>query len=318
MMTRFLLVLSGLIWASCSGRTEQAPATSGPRPVLTSPLGVSYFEPERPAAQQAKLDSNLAVAKTNFEDDPSEDNYIWYGRREGYLLHLDEAIRIFTDGIADYPDSYRLYRHRGHRYISLRKFDEAVADLERAALLMQGQPLETEPDGQPNKINQPLSTTQFNVWYHLGLARYLRGDFEGAIGAYVRCLEISQNDDSRVAVWDWLYMSLRRVGRLAEALKVLKPIPNGMTIVENESYYTRLKMYKGWLTPDQVLTADSTSEDYDLNMATQGYGVGNWYYYNGDTAKATAVFEKVVSGKFFSAFGFIAAENELARAKPAR
>ena len=34
--------------------------------------------------------------------------------------------------------------------------------------------LETEPDGIPNKLNMPLSSTQFNVWYDLALAHYLK------------------------------------------------------------------------------------------------------------------------------------------------
>jgi tetratricopeptide (TPR) repeat protein len=206
-----------------------------------------------------------------------------------------------------------LYRHRGHRYISIRKFQEAVSDLEKAAALMEGKPLEIEPDGQPNKLNQPLSTTQFNVWYHLGLANYLLGNFEKAREAYLKCLAVCENDDSRVAVLDWLYMTDRRLGNDIGAESVLDGITDSMTIVENESYYLRLKMYKGWMKPEELLEADPNDEDYDLSLATQGYGVGNWYLYNGDTTKAVETFEKVVDGKLFAAFGFIAAEADLQR-----
>ena len=51
--------------------------------------------------------------------------------------------------------------------------------------------------------------------------------------------------------------------------------------------------------------------DQDLAIATQGYGVGNWYLYNGDTAKAIKIYEQVIGGKHWSAFGFIAAEADL-------
>jgi hypothetical protein len=64
-----------------------------------------------------------------------------------------------------------------------------------------------------------------------------------------------------------------------------------------------------------LLVADPNATDYDLALATQGYGVGNWYLYNGDTSKAVTIFEKIVTGKSFSSFGFIAAEVELARMK---
>jgi tetratricopeptide (TPR) repeat protein len=280
-------------------------------PVAVSLRGKEFYEPKRSLEQQAKLDSMVSIARANFEADPSEENYIWYGRREGYLMHLHEAIAIFTEGLEKFPDSYRLYRHRGHRYISVRKFDNAIADFEKAAVLMDGKPLEIEQDGVPNKLNKPLSTTQFNVWYHLGLAHYLKKDFAKAEEAYKKCLAVCDNDDSSIAVLDWLYMTFRRGGNMTDASKLLLTVTDSMTVVENESYYQRLKMYKGWLKPEDLLQADASSDDYDLNIATQGYGVGNWYLYNGDTTSAVETFEKVVDGKLFAAFGFIAAEAEL-------
>lgn len=296
-----------LLIAACS--KQEAPKER--QPAVVSLLGTSFYEPERTPQQQSRLDSNLNVAKENFNVDPSEDNYIWYGRRTAYLMHLDEAIAIFTEGIEKFPDSYRLLRHRGHRYISSRKFNEAIADLVKAETLMTGKPLEIEPDGAPNKLNIPLSTTQFNVFYHLALAHYLSGNLTAAEEAWKKCMAVSDNDDSRVAVADWLYMTLRRQNKNDEAAQLLATVGDSLNIIENDSYYTRLKMYQGKLTPDQVLQVDASASDYNLSMATQGYGVGNWYFYNGDTAKAFDVFNKVVSGKEFAAFGFIAAENEI-------
>jgi len=301
--------LLALTLAACSKQGVDTEAQD--QPVAVSLTGKEFYEPQRSAEQQARLDSLVSVARTNFENDPSEENYIWYGRREGYLMHLHEAIAIFSEGLEKYPDSYRLYRHRGHRYISVRKFDNAIADFEMAAKLMEGKPLEVEPDGQPNKLNQPLSTTQFNVWYHLGLAHYLKKDFAKAEEAYLKCLAVCENDDSKIAVLDWLYMTYRRQANLVRANEILAMVTDSMTVIENDSYYQRLRMYKGWLKPEDLLQADSTSEDYDLNIATQGYGVGNWYLYNGDSTKAINTFEQVVDGKLFAAFGFIAAEAEL-------
>jgi tetratricopeptide (TPR) repeat protein len=174
-------------------------------------------------------------------------------------------------------------------------------------------PLEIELDGQPNKMNIPLSTTQFNVWYHLALAHYLRGDFESALRAYIECMEVSVNDDLMCATSDWLYMTLRRVGLKDEAQRVLDSISTDMEIIENDSYYKRLLMYKGIIPPDSVLSVDENSQDVELALATQGYGVGNWYLYNGDTTKAISILRRVVEGKHYSAFGFIAAEVDLLR-----
>lgn len=303
-ISRLLLILS-----ACSTAEQK----SEPVPVLTGLDGKQYFEPERSETAQAKLDSNLNVAKKNFEADPSEDNYVWLGRREGYLYHYNEAITILSEGLEKYPNSYKLFRHRGHRYISIREFNKAIADLQMAASLMPRQPLEIEPDGQPNKINKPLSNVQFNVWYHLGLAHYLKGDFESAEKAYLQCLDVSDNDDLITATADWLYMTYRRMEKPEEAGKVLELIREDMNIIENDSYYLRLQMYKGMLPPDDLLKVSSSNEDVDLALATQGYGVGNWYLCEGDTTRAVEIFKQVTAGKHFAAFGFIAAEADLHR-----
>jgi tetratricopeptide (TPR) repeat protein len=302
-----LLFIAFLMTQCVVNNPEEAAAEAAE---VYSLLGLEYYAP---TDTNPKLDSNLAVAKKSFEADASEDNYIWLGRRTAYLTRYNEAINIFSEGLDKYSNSYRLYRHRGHRYISQRKFDAAIADLNKAIELMQGVPLEIEPDGQPNKINQPLSSTQFNAWYHLGLAHYLKGDFEAAEKAYLECLKVSDNDDLITATADWLYMTYRRKGKTEEAKKLMELIIPTMTIIENDSYFKRLNMYKGLLPVDSVLSVHSSNEDVDLALATQGYGVGNWYLYNGDTTKAFDIYQKVIAGKHFSAFGFIASEADLAR-----
>jgi len=282
-------------------------------PEVVSLLGTTYFEPERSKESQQRLDSALEVAKENLHRNQSEENYIWYGRRLGYLSRFNQAIEVLSEGLDKYPKSYRLLRHRGHRYISMRLFDRAIADLTKASQLMPSDPPEIEPDGAPNKLNIPLSSTQFNVWYHLALAYYLKGEFENAEKAYSECLKSSYNDDLMVATVDWMYMTYKRLEKNEAADSLLQKIRDDMTIVENDSYYNRLKMYQGKLQPENLLTVDTGSGDYDLSIATQGYGVGNWYLYHGDTTKAIEIFEKVVSGKSFASFGFIASESELAR-----
>ncbi len=274
--------------------------------------GTVYYVPELDEQSQHRLDSALTAAQKDFDNDPSEANYIWLGRRLAYLSRYQEAVKVFTEGLQQYPDSYRLLRHRGHRYITLRQFDKAAADLQMAASQMR-QPLEIEPDGQPNRLNIPLSTVQFNIWYHLGLAHYLKGDYESAEKAYVQCLDVADNDDLLVATADWLYMTYRRMNKPEEAARVLELIHDDMQIVENNSYYKRLKMYKGQLKPADLLEVNTGAEDADLTLATQGYGVGNYYLCQGDTVRAIETFKQVKAGKHFAAFGFIAAEVDLLR-----
>jgi tetratricopeptide (TPR) repeat protein len=263
----------------------------------------------RPPANS--LEANYEQAVLEYEADPANiDKLIWMGRRLGYLGRYDEAIAVYTKGIGMAPKDARLYRHRGHRYISTRRFRLAIADFEEASRLQKGKKDEIEPDGQPNKLNKPLSTLQFNIYYHWGLAHYLLGEYEEALKAYTECMKRSHNnDDSLVATTDWMYMTLRRLGKKNAAEKLLAPVTEKMDIIENTSYWKRLLMYKGVLKPEDLLAEDADA----LTLATQGYGVGNWYLYNGETKKARNVFEKVVQGTSTSAFGYIAAEVELER-----
>jgi tetratricopeptide (TPR) repeat protein len=261
---------------------------------------------------RTRLEADLAKAQADYDRDPaSADAAIWLGRRLAYLGRFRDAIEVYTRAVARHPTEPRLYRHRGHRYITLRKFDEAVADLRRASQLVAGKPDEIEPDGAPNKAGIPRSTLQSNIWYHLGLAQYLKRDFRGALASYREGMKVSRvNDDMLVATTDWLYMTLRRLKRDAEARQVLEPITEQMDILENGAYHARLLMYRGLRTPESVLNLNTAD---DVQIATQGYGVGNWYLVNGDKAKAREIYERVVAGKAWPAFGYIAAEADLRR-----
>ncbi len=85
-----------------------------------------------------------------------------------------------------------------------------------------------------------------------------------------------------------------------------------MDILDNGAYYQRLLMYKGLRKPEDVLGSD---EQDPLQIATQGYGVGNFFLVNGDVERARAIFRRVVAVPQWAAFGFIAAEADLARLK---
>ncbi|HWP81531.1 MAG TPA: tetratricopeptide repeat protein [Bacteroidota bacterium] len=282
-------------------------------PEARSVDGKPLYRIELSTEQRRTLEANLARAESEYRENPKEaERIIWYGRRLAYVWRYQDAIQVFSKGIELHPRNAKLYRHRGHRYITVREFDKAIADLEKAASLIEGVPDEIEPDGAPNKYNMPTSTTNSNIWYHLGLAYYLKGDFENALRAYRECMKFSINDDMLCATSDWLYMTLRRLGRKSEADEVLKRIRSDMRILENHSYHNRLLMYKGEKSPDELL---APSETDDVAIATQGYGVGNWYLYNGETEKAKEIFRKVVAGKHWAAFGYIAAEVELAKVK---
>jgi tetratricopeptide (TPR) repeat protein len=273
-------------------------------PVIDSAARVVY------AARYAEAEAALAMAPDDV------DALIWMGRRTAYLGQYRAAIDIYSHALTLHPDDARLYRHRGHRYLSVRELDNAIADFQRAVELTAGQPDEVEPDGLPNALGIPTSTLQFNIWYHLGLAHYLKGDFDAAADAYLRCAEVSDHDDSKVATAYWRYMTLARLGRTDDAREVAESLSEDMDLIESEGYLDLVLLFRGERTESEIL--GPAGPEATLGSTTAGYGVGFWHMSNGREREAIEVFERTLLGREsqWSAFGFIAAEAELARLRP--
>jgi tetratricopeptide (TPR) repeat protein len=288
------------------------------RPDAISLLGKDLFAPSLPAQTLEQRERDLESAQFEYDRDPhNEDAIIWLGRRQAYLGRYTEAINTFSNGLAIHPESYKLLRHRGHRYITVRKFDLAYADLSRAAGLIKNVPDEIEPDGQPNKQHIPTSTSHTNILYHLGLVEYLRSDYEKAAAVYRQCLEFSKNDDMRVATLCWLHLALRRAGSNDAAAEILQPISREMNVIENKSYHRLLIMFKGEMTPEAIVKPSDDNQPPDIDAATSGYGIGMFHLLRGERERATEQFQKVIDATNWAAFGHIAAEAELARAASA-
>ena len=289
--------------------TEVAPEDSRVHSLLGKPLEPVEIDPD----VRQNFEAKLAAARADYEADPENaDALIWYGRRLAYLGRYSEAIDVYTRGLELHPEDARLYRHRGHRFITTRQLERAIADFERAAALIEGEKDEIEPDGLPNARGIPTSTLQSNIWYHLGLARYLRHDFEGALAAYRECLEVSTNPDMLVATSHWLYMTLRRLGMDGEAAAILEPITADLDIIENQDYHRLLLLYRGDLSESEVLGADSDGP----GSAAARYGVGNWHLYESRPKRAREIFLDLLETEQWAAFGYLAAESEVALASP--
>lgn len=278
----------------------------------TCPEKAKEIRPQLSAAVELEYSRNLEIAARNAASDPSVDNFIWYARRKGYLGRYKDAVDALTIALEKFPSDARLYRHRGHRLITLRCFDDAVRDLEKAAALTKGKSDEIEPDGIPNAKNIPTSTLQSNIWYHLGLAYYLKGDLKMALKAYERCAKVSKNNDMRVATAHWQYMTLRRMGRIESAAKLLVQYRGNIEVIENDEYLTLIRLYRGERNAKD-LDKSFGGEAKTLGSASLGYGLGNWYFYIGETEKGLDIFRKIVDGDQWASFGYIAAEAELAR-----
>jgi tetratricopeptide (TPR) repeat protein len=271
-------------------------------------------EPLRPPdlADDARMghEEKLREAEGRYQESPDDaDAIIWLGRRQAYLGRYRDAIATFTEGIEKHPDDPRMYRHRGHRHITVRELDRAIADLGQAAQLIRGTEDEIEPDGLPNDRNIPTGTLHSNIWYHLGLARYLKNDLDAALQAYRACERVSTNPDMLVATTYWLYLTLQRMGRTEEAATALEPITAGMDIIENDVYHRLLLLYRGELEPEALTSEEGAA----LDGATLGYGVVRWHEMRGENDQASELASRVLEGPQWATFGYIATEADAAR-----
>ena len=260
-----------------------ASATAGAQSVqYRSPAGVDYkSQPDTGAI--ARAERALAAEPRNVE------RIIQLGVAQSGVRQFREAIQTFTRGIAIAPNDPMLYRWRGHRYLSVRDFDHAMADLTHGFR---------------------LDSTNYGVLYHLGIVRFVRGDFSGAADAFKRAQPHAPDAGELAGATDWLWMSLSRAGRKAEATAMLARHPDSLPT--KVAYAQRLQLYRGQIGPDAVITPADTG---DVAVATLSYGIGNWYLVRGDTARARTWFERSIRSGGWPGFGFIMSEVELRRLK---
>jgi tetratricopeptide (TPR) repeat protein len=303
------LALTILCWTATG--TAVLYAVERQLPETLSLLGKPLVSPPIPPERRKVLEADLASAREAYDKNPQDvDAAIWLGRRTAYLGRFGEALEIYTRAIELHPDDPRLYRHRGHRYITLRKFDLAIKDLRKAADLVEAKTDQVEPDGQPNARNIPTSTLNSNIYYHLGLAHYLRAEFAEARKAFETCLEFSKTPDMLVATTSWLYTTLLRLGLKDDAQRVLDPITTDMDVIENGAYYRLLMVYKGRGSLESL-----TITAKDVDAVTIGYAAGNASIAGGRVEEGVKQLKALMAKRpdQWPAFGYIAAEADVAR-----
>lgn len=307
---RIPAVIVAALALGCGGR--RSPSVEPPAgPEAISLLGVPLHAARDTAGLIARADAELAADPDNVT------RIINAGIARAAARRFNSAIEMFTNGIEKFPNEARLYRFRGHRYVSLRRFDDAVRDLEHAV---------------------SLDSTNYDIAYHLALAYYLNRRYDDAVATidkcmqfaddakwqaveearvnpiwYRSCMSLKTDDDGRAAMLDWRYRALRRAGKQADARRLARAVREGWSVRDNAPYYRALLFYRG--IRDETSTLDSLAASGDLPFATGAYGVANWHLVEGDTARARALLERIVSGSEWPAFGFIAAEVDLARMK---
>ena len=283
-----------LIFVSSAGQAQaQTPQARRGAFEVTSLLGRKlYAQPDDAAV--------IAARKKLAADSKNVSLILALSQAQAGRRQYREAVATCTRGLAFAPKNADLYIERGHREVGLREFRAAERDLAHAAA---------------------LDPTKLDAFYHLGLAHYFQGQFAAAAESFEKARALAKNNDSLIDCTNWLYVSLRRAGKTAEAAQALKRIaPDVKNTEPHLLFYLRLeRFYQGSLTEQAVLPAkpaDPNDTEAELSFDTVTYGVGNWHLYNNHDAKrASALFREVVNGNAWNAWGFVGSEVELTRSR---
>jgi tetratricopeptide (TPR) repeat protein len=279
-MRPLTVVVGAFMVASLS--TLDAVQTGTPSVQYRSPAGVEYRAlPDTEAITKAQ--AALAADPRNVT------RIIDLGVAQSGARQFREAIATFSRGLEIEPDNALLLRWRGHRYLSVREFDRALADLKRGLA---------------------IDSTIYGIWYHLGIVQYVRGEFAAAAASFTRAQPLAPDAGELAGSTDWLWMSLSRDGRGADAKAMLDRRPESRLPAVANAYTRRLQLYRGEIGPDAMITPADTEE---VQIATLAYGLGNWYLVRGDKAQARTWFERSVASGGWPGFGFILSEVELRR-----
>lgn len=157
----------------------------------------------------------------------------------------------------------------------------------------------------------PTSTLKGNIWYHLGLAHYLQGEFAAAARGYAGAAALSANPDAAAAALYWLYLSLMQAGDDAGAKTALAAVDADWTLIENSVYHELALCFRGDADCDAILARARAADGIDY--ATPAYGVAMERLLSGDRRGARALLKEVVARDESAAFGRLAAEATLDR-----
>ncbi len=263
-------------------KTSDHHQSAEPEPEYVSAAGRKYFA--LPDAQ-----GQVALARKKLDTDSKNVALlIALGDAHAVIWSHKEAIRIYDRAFALDPNNATLFQQRGHRFLSIREFAKARADLEKAAA---------------------MDAKLAGAWYYLGVLDYVEGRFDQAAADFEKNLALQGDDVVKgIGTVDWLYMSYRRGKQDEKAKALLARVTPELKIEGNPRlYFNRTLFYKGLKTEDELL-AGATS---DVERTTLAYGIGNFHLLSGDKKKARESMERALDTTAWVALAFIAAERDL-------
>ena len=292
---------------SCTSKKNETESVSqAPEPEAISFSGKPLYAKQADSTSIAKSDSLIAAVRSKSE--LTEDDFITLGRSKVGISQFRKAVEIYSEGLAKYPNSYKLLRYRGHRYINLRQLENSILDLLKAEELIRPEPEVYEYDA----AGKQGATYQHQIWYHIGLYHFLKRDYAASASAFEKSLATAHAGGDLAGSSDWLYNAYMRLGETDKAAKVARPFVLDFNI-ENKDYpyFRRLLLFNGVIKPEELVDANKPIAEMTLLEMTKLYGLANWHAYRGDADTANALYKKILESHEWAGFAYASAELDV-------
>ena len=199
---------------------------------------------------------------------------------------FETAIRAYSRAIALAPFNGEYYFHRGRKYLSTDRYEEALADFHTSLWLEQS-------DAQP--------------WHYLGVALYYLKMYEEAARYFRDALAMNKKTGDP-CIWpeiDWVWMSLQRAGDAAGARAALDLVADDeWSSADDMAYKKRVRLYKGLISLENYL--DDLNREDILDEITELYGAVNYCLFIAhDPQRAKELTDRIVdTAEYHNAFAW--------------
>lgn len=227
------------------------------------------------------MDKSALEAKAAAEANPHDPElWIKYGRVLRRQMMHREAINAYCMGATYSPFYALLYRHRAHAYINIGEYAVSAATFE---------------------IALRLDPTNWDCWYHQGVAYYLSEQYERAEVSFRNCFGRTDLFDDDVSTKDWLWLTLMHLGKTEEAAEVVADVKPGIPVQYADcGYYNRVLVYNGTITVEEAMKAANSGDEH--LYATSAYGLSYYYITKGEKAKAYEILKKISENSAWGGF----------------
>lgn len=222
------------------------------------------------------MDARVMELEAYLKQNPI-DHKKWFELGQLYFDdEFEKARDCFSMAIAQEPFNVEYRFNRGRKYLSICRFEEALADFVTALRI-------DRSDGQ--------------YWHYLGVALYYLGRYDEAAEYFSDALKMNRKFGVD-CVWpevDWMWMSYMRAGKREEAAACLSQVEDDWYSSEGDmAYKKRVRLYKGLSSIDaymrQINRADKLDEMTDL------YGAANYYrFIDPNAEKAEALLDEIIA-----------------------